>query len=249
MQEGIAGRQEIRDTRKTYHGGTEARRIAENEVRIRSHFGCLATLASDLFVPESGFSPRLSASAVKMHLRRSGCGPAVEEPENVAQALAQQLEFGEAGFRLDQEGKRRLLLFAFSLELGACAGDGEPFVVEQLLNADYVLHVRATIGALPGAALGRLELGKLGFPEAQYVRWQTAKAADFADAKVELVGNQDFARSFARGILRKFWHALLHGRKAAVRILSRLREERQSKFERSGGLAQIFLQEERNYGN
>jgi hypothetical protein len=191
-------------------------------------------------IDDAGFNlDFLALSAILAIRSRSRGGPVIKEPQNVPQALAKLFEFGHAGIGLDEEGKRRLLLFAFRLELGASAGDGETFVVKQLLNADHIFHVRATVGALAGVALGRLELGKLGFPEAQNVRGEPAEAADFANAEVKLVGNNDLARSFARGILGRFMHAP-HGRRAAERILSRFEQQRQSKLWRSGGFTADF---------
>src|ERR1022692_1659043 len=66
-------------------------------------------------------------------------------------------------------------------------GDGEALVVEQLLDAQHIFHVTLTIHSLPGAALDRPELRELGFPEAQHVSRETAKAGYFTDAEVELV--------------------------------------------------------------
>src|ERR1035437_8858334 len=77
--------------------------------------------------------------------------------------------------------------FEFILEMLACPGYGEALVVEQLLDAQHIFHVTLTIHSLSGAALDRLELRELGFPEAQDVCRETAKAGYFTDAEVELV--------------------------------------------------------------
>src|ERR1035438_4003354 len=77
--------------------------------------------------------------------------------------------------------------FEFILEMLAGPGDGEALVVEQLLDAQHILHVTLTIHSLPSAALDRLELRELRFPEAQHVSRETAKAGDFTDTEVELV--------------------------------------------------------------
>ena len=115
-----------------------------------------------------------------------------------------------------------MLLLAFRFELGTGTRNGEPLVIEKLLNSDYVLHVRTTIGALAGVAFGWLELRKLSLPETQDVSRQAAKAANLSNAEVELIGNNYLARVFARGILGRFMHEP-HGRRAAERILSRLK--------------------------
>jgi hypothetical protein len=73
----------------------------------------------------------------------------------------------------------------------ARAGDGEAFFVKKLLDAQNVFHILPPIHALAGAAFDGLELRKLGFPEAQDVRRQAAKARDFANTEIEFLGDQD----------------------------------------------------------
>ena len=72
--------------------------------------------------------------------------------------------------------------FGFVAQFVARAGDGESFVVEQLLDAHHALNVATPVHALPGAALDRLELRKLRLPEAQHVGRQPAQPGNLADA-------------------------------------------------------------------
>ena len=44
-----------------------------------------------------------------------------------------------------------------------------------------------------GAALHRLELGKLGFPETKHIRRKPAQLRHFPNPEVKLVGNNNFA--------------------------------------------------------
>ncbi len=71
------------------------------------------------------------------------------------------------------------------------AGDGESFFVKQLLDAQHAFDVLAPIHALAGAALHRLELRELGFPETQHVGRQMAQTGNFSDAEIELFRNQN----------------------------------------------------------
>src|SRR5882762_8466134 len=76
----------------------------------------------------------------------------------------------------------------------ACARDGVSLFVKQALDAHHALDVALAIHALTGAALHGLELGKLGFPEAQDVGREAAEAGHFTDAEIQLLRDQDFTR-------------------------------------------------------
>src|SRR6266849_3052754 len=93
-----------------------------------------------------------------------------------------------------REGKSALVAFGldFFPQLPACAGDGEPVFIEQLLDAQHRLHVAPAVHALTGAALHRFELRKLGLPKTEHVSVQPAKACDLADPEIQFVGNNDF---------------------------------------------------------
>ena len=69
------------------------------------------------------------------------------------------------------EGQRGLLLVGLVLhsQVLAGAGDGETFLVKQFLDAQHAFDVLVAVHALAGAALDRLQVGELGFPEAQDV--------------------------------------------------------------------------------
>ena len=75
-------------------------------------------------------------------------------------------------------------------------GNGETFFIKKLANLKYIAHVAPPVHALSGAALDRLQLGELGFPEAQHVRRQMAEASDLADAEIEFVGDDNVAALF-----------------------------------------------------
>ena len=57
-----------------------------------------------------------------------------------------------------------------------------------------LFDVLTPIHALAGAALYRLELRKLGLPEAQHVGRQLAQAGNFSDTKIEFLRNQDIGQ-------------------------------------------------------
>jgi hypothetical protein len=137
----------------------------------------------------------------------SRCLPVIQDAQNLSETLSKLLQLRQAGFRLDQEWKWCLFLLPFSFELGARTGYGESFVVEQFLNPDYILHVRATVHALSCPAFWRFQLREFRLPESEHVRGKAAQATDLADAKVKFVGNDDLARSFPCGVLGRFMHA------------------------------------------
>jgi|SRR3954453_20077578 hypothetical protein len=75
-------------------------------------------------------------------------------------------------------------------------GYGETFFIKKLANLKYIAHVAPPVHTLSGAALDRLQLGELGFPEAQHVRRQMAEASDLPDAEIEFVGDHNVAALF-----------------------------------------------------
>jgi len=112
----------------------------------------------------------------------------------------------------DGERQRRLLALGFRPQLLARSGNGKTLIVKELLDPENVFHVNLAVHPLAGTALGGLKLVELGFPEAEHVAGEAAKAADFANAKVKLVRNHNFAgNGFPDGSLCKFVHAV-HGR-------------------------------------
>jgi hypothetical protein len=66
-------------------------------------------------------------------------------------------------------------------------------LIQKLLDVNHVFHVCLTVHPLTAAALRRLQLGELRFPKAQHVAGEATEAADFADAKIELVRDDNFA--------------------------------------------------------
>src|SRR2546423_11721544 len=113
---------------------------------------------------------------------------------------------GCAGLRR-RKGKVALLFPGLSAECLPRTGDREPFFVKQPFDAKDALYVELAVHPLPGAALGGLQLRELSLPEAQYIAGQPAQAADLADAEIEFIWNQDFARSWlARGAFCGFMH-------------------------------------------
>ena len=87
------------------------------------------------------------------------------------------------------------------VEKFARALNGVALVVEQALDFEHQFHVLATIQAVSLAGFLGPERGELRLPEAQNIRLNSSKAADFADAKVQLVRN--FRPMFPD---RMLWH-------------------------------------------
>ena len=156
------------------------------------------------------------------------CSARSEQSQNLSQTLADVLDFG-GGMRGEWDGGLALVGFGFRAEVLARALDGESLVVEQLLDAQHAFHVALAVHALVRAALYRLQLREFAFPEAQYVGGQAAQAGHFADAEVELVGNENvvgFAFGFgfilARAVrlcLFSGSHVENSGRSRVVRLL------------------------------
>lgn len=92
------------------------------------------------------------------------------------------------------EGQRRLVLcvHGFHAQLLARSRNGESFFVEQSLDANQGFYILATVHALSGAALDRLQLWKFRFPETQHVRRQLAECGHFADPEIKFFRNDDF---------------------------------------------------------
>lgn len=84
----------------------------------------------------------------------------------------------------------------------AGAGDGESLLVQEALDLEDKFDVAAAVKALAGAALVGLELGELGFPEAEDVGLDGANAGDVADFEVEAVGDDRRLRCVFPGNLR-----------------------------------------------
>src|SRR5439155_1964824 len=70
----------------------------------------------------------------------------------------------------------------FFAKVPAGARDGEPFVVEEPLDAEDHVHVFLAIEAKAAGAFHRLEHGEFGFPVAQDERFQIRQAAHVSDA-------------------------------------------------------------------
>ncbi len=124
--------------------------------------------------------------------------PARQYAKNFLQSVSNVAEIGRVACR---KGQRCLILIGlqFSTQVLTRARNGKPLVIQQLLDSQDALYVASPVHSLPGAALCRLELRELGFPEPQYIRRQVAKARYFADAKVEFLGNHDVAGLFRSG--------------------------------------------------
>lgn len=74
----------------------------------------------------------------------------------------------------ERQGRLLLVAFVLGAQMLARTGDGEPFLIKKFFYAQDILNIFVSIHALPGAALDRLELWKLSFPETQDIGWQTA---------------------------------------------------------------------------
>ena len=76
-------------------------------------------------------------------------------------------------------------------------------------------YIPSPVHALPGAAFHRLELRELGFPEAQHVGREPAQNSHFADAEIQLIGNEDFiGLILARGFFSRT-HTRIDGSRPA----------------------------------
>ena len=77
-----------------------------------------------------------------------------------------------------------------ALETVARAADREALLVEEAADLANDQHVLALVITAIAAPLHGLELRKLLFPITQYVRFDAAQVADFADREVALAGNR-----------------------------------------------------------
>ena len=88
-------------------------------------------------------------------------------------------------------GKRQRRLFFVALMVGtqmlSRASYGESLFIKKFFYTQHVFNVFVTIHALSGAALNRLELRELGFPEPQDIRRQTTQLGNFSDPEIEFV--------------------------------------------------------------
>jgi len=79
------------------------------------------------------------------------------------------------------------------------AFDGEPLVVEQMLDLQHQLHVLTPVQTMAFAGFLRSQCRKLRFPESQHVGLDACQPADLANAKVQLI--RDFEHLiFSRGL-------------------------------------------------
>src|SRR5689334_2690841 len=158
--------------------------------------------------------PRLGNEILSHAPRALGTGR--EDPEDFLQALADALESVAAGPAREWQPDRFHCLVHGS-QLLPRARDGVALVVKEFLDAQHVLEVALAVHALASAALGGLQLRELCFPEAQHVRRQAAQLGHFADAEVQLVGNQNFLAPLA---VVSFRHGLFHGQFPSSRPVS-----------------------------
>src|SRR5207245_6211646 len=98
--------------------------------------------------------------------------PAFEKRQESAQRIA-QIEQHPAAEQLGRAvceiraAKRRIVDSALFAQMAARAGDGEPFVVQQPLDAEDHVDVLLAINTAARLVFRRLQHGKLGFPVAQ----------------------------------------------------------------------------------
>src|SRR5581483_1976722 len=96
-----------------------------------------------------------------------------EQVKDFPQTLADVLDFR---IRLGRKwnGSLRFVRLGFSAQLLTCARYGESLLVQQLLDAQDILHITLAIHALACAALDGLQLREFRLPESQHVRGQAA---------------------------------------------------------------------------
>src|SRR5438270_4489785 len=138
----------------------------------------------------SAFQAPKVCSSAHPNVRRVLCGRLAlwrQQRENVLKTLTDTLQLGGWDTGGKWQHVLRALLLDLALESFASAGDGEPLIVEKLLDAQHVLDVALTIHALPGGTLDRLELREFTFPETQHVSRQAAQLGDFTDTEVQLL--------------------------------------------------------------
>ena len=116
-------------------------------------------------------------------LHQLSCASRRKHGENLAQALADVLYLG-SGVRRERDCGLCFVGLSVCAQLLAGAGAGESLLVELLLDAQDAFDVALAVHALTRAALHRLELRELGFPETQDIGRQTAQGGYFADAEV-----------------------------------------------------------------
>src|SRR4051812_28345334 len=85
----------------------------------------------------------------------------------------------------------RLGGLGFQLQMLARTGDGESLFVEQLLDANKMLHIPLPIEPLSLAALLRTKLRELCLPETQHVSRQIAQLRYLTDTEVQLIRYHD----------------------------------------------------------
>lgn len=95
------------------------------------------------------------------------------------------------GVRWERDGRLRLVGLGFRAQLLPCAGNGEALFVKQFLDAEYALDIPLAVHALSRAALHRLQLRKLRFPETQHIGREATKRGDLSDTEIEFVGNEN----------------------------------------------------------
>jgi hypothetical protein len=101
---------------------------------------------------------------------------------------------GLAAVQVAIEGEAGLIC-GFAADAGggfedlARAGEGVSLFMDELFDAQGDVQLAAAIEALAGATLVWLELGELGFPEAQDVGLDGADFGYVADAIVEAIWN------------------------------------------------------------
>lgn len=105
------------------------------------------------------------------------------------------------------EGKNILILFGFDL-LGmfeffqtlAGAFDRKALIVQHVLDLRNALDVLTLVQTLFGTRFDGCNLWKLGLPVAQNIRLNTHHLCDFADFKVEFVGNCDVGHETIKSV-------------------------------------------------
>ena len=89
-----------------------------------------------------------------------------------------------------------------------CPRDRVAFPMHQPFDFQREFHFAAAVKALPGAALIRLELGKLRLPEAKDVWLDAAEARNVADLEIQPIGDDGRVDHALSRLCRHIHHAI-----------------------------------------
>jgi hypothetical protein len=118
------------------------------------------------------------------------------------------------------ERKARLRFGAAAMaESVTRAGERVAFAMDESFDFKSGFDIAAAIKALAGAALVRLQLRELGFPEAEHVGFDFADTGNISDLEVETIGDRRCFQDALLGELRG--HSMCGRASSCVRLVTR----------------------------